>query len=200
MKNLSLLKFLSLLLLIISPSAHAAKTILVFGDSLSAGYGIARETSWPNLLQQELGSSHPQFVVVNASISGETTSGGLRRITPTLEQYQPGIVIIELGANDGLRGGSLTVMRNNLSSIIQRAQHAKAQVLLVGMRLPPNYGKSYVDGFQNSYTQLAKKHRVTLLPFLLEGVPAEQFQADNLHPNADAQPHIMDNVLRQIMD
>lgn len=179
----------------ISSSAHATTTLLVFGDSLSAGYGIARDASWPQLLQDKLMKNYPDFTVVNASISGETTAGGLRRITPALAQHHPDIVIIELGANDGLRGGSLTEMRKNLSLIIERVQRAHARVLLVGMRLPPNYGKRYVDGFQNNYTRLAKQHRVTLLPFLLEGVPAEHFQPDNLHPSADAQPRIMENIL-----
>jgi acyl-CoA thioesterase-1 len=159
MKNLSLTKILLVALLMMSSAVHAEKmaekNILVFGDSLSAGYGIARDASWVNLLQQELRRSHPQFGVVNASISGETAAGGLRRI-------------------------------------------AKAKVLLVGMRLPPNYGKAYVDEFQNTFAQLAKKHRVALLPFLLDGVTAEQFQADNLHPDSDAQTRIMGNVLQAL--
>ncbi|MBW8078646.1 MAG: arylesterase [Gallionella sp.] len=176
-------------------TAHAEKNILVFGDSLSAGYGIARDASWVSLLQQELRRDHSQFEVVNASISGETTAGGVRRIAPSLDEHHPAIVIIELGANDGLRGYSLSEMRNNLSRIIEQTQHAKAKVLLVGMRLPPNYGKAYVQEFQDTFVQLAKKHRVALLPFLLGGIPAEQFQADNLHPNAAAQAHLMGNVL-----
>lgn len=142
--------------------------------------------------------NHPHYRVVNASISGETTAGGVRRITPALAQHQADIVIVELGANDGLRGTSLHEMRNNLSDIIVRAQHAHAHVLLVGMRLPPNYGKAYVSEFQATYTQLAKQHRVTLLPFLLDGVSAQQFQTDNLHPNAEAQPQIMSNVLKSL--
>lgn len=179
-------------------SAYAEKNIVVFGDSLSAGYGIERDVSWVNLLQQELRHSHPQLEVVNASISGETTSGGTRRIAKVLAEHQPDIIIIELGANDGLRGSALSEMRRNLSDIIEQSRHAHAKVLLVGMRLPPNYGKAYVNEFQNIYAQLAKKHRVTLLPFLLDGVPAEQFQADNLHPNAEAQQHIMGNVLHAL--
>ena len=179
-------------------SAYAEKNIVVFGDSLSAGYGIERDVSWVNLLQQELRHSHPQLEVVNTSISGETTSGGTRRIARVLAEHQPDIIIVELGANDGLRGSSLSEMRRNLSDIIVQSQHAHAKVLLVGIRLPPNYGKAYVNEFQNTYAQLAKKHHVALLPFLLEGVPAEQFQADNLHPNAEAQQHIMGNVLKSL--
>lgn len=188
----------ALLLLLCSPLAHAGQTILVFGDSLSAGYGIARDAAWPQLLQRELARSHPHVTVVNASISGETTAGGLRRIAPALAQHHADIVIVELGANDGLRGASLDAMRDNLSGIIVHAQRAHAKVLLAGMRLPPNYGTTYVHEFQTSYTQLAKQHRVALLPFLLDGVNAAQFQPDNLHPVADAQPLIMGNVLRAL--
>lgn len=181
-----------------STLAHAEKNILVFGDSLSAGFGIAREAAWPNLLQQELRKSNTQFVVVNASISGETTSGGVRRIAPLFAQHQPAIVIIELGANDGLRGSSLVEMRKNLSVLIEQSHQINAKILLVGMRLPPNYGKVYVDEFQNTFAQLAKKYRVAFVPFLLEGVSAQQFQADNLHPNAEAQTRIMDNVMKSL--
>ena len=182
----------------LSPAAHAEKIILVFGDSLSAGYGVERDASWVNLLQQELRRDHLEYQMVNASISGETTAGGLRRIAPALAEHHPAIVIIELGANDGLRGSSLSEMRNNLSNIIEQSQRANAKVLLIGMRLPPNYGEAYVSEFQNTFAQLAKRHRVALLPFLLDGIPAEQFQADNLHPNAAAQAHIKGNVLQAL--
>ena len=188
-----------MLTLMFSPLAHAEKTILVFGDSLSAGYGIARNASWVNLLQEELRARFPQYVVVNASISGETSSGGARRIAQALQLHHPDIVILALGANDGLRGNPLSIMRKDMSTIITKSKAARARVLLVGMRLPPNYGKTYVEGFQNSFLQLAKQHRVTLLPFLLEGLVAEQFQADNLHPNASAQAHIKDTVMTTLM-
>ena len=181
-----------------SAMAHAEKNILVFGDSLSAGYGIARDASWPQLLHEELQQSDSQYKVVNASVSGETTTGGVRRIASALDTHRPDIVIIELGANDGLRGGSLSVMRDNLSDIIEKAKRSNARVLLVGMQLPPNYGTAYVSAFQSTFGKLAKQHRVALLPFLLDGVTAAQFQADNLHPNADAQPLIMENVLRSL--
>lgn len=181
-----------------SAMAHAEKNILVFGDSLSAGYGIEREASWPQLLQDELIRKQANYTVVNASVSGETTAGGVRRIQALLEKHQPSIVILELGANDGLRGGSLTAMRDNLSDIIVKAKRADAKVLLVGMKLPPNYGSAYVETFQNTFKKLAKQHRVALVPFLLEGVTATQFQADNLHPVADAQAHLMNNVLKSL--
>lgn len=179
-------------------SAHAAKNILVFGDSLSAGYGFAVEKSWVNLMHQELQSSHPQYNIVNASISGETTAGGKQRIAKALQQHRPAIVILELGANDGLRGSPLKTIESNLDDIIKRTIKTGAIVLLVGMQLPPNYGKAYITQFQNIYTRLAKKHNVALLPFLLEGVKAEQFQADNLHPTAEVQPHIMNTVMQAL--
>jgi acyl-CoA thioesterase-1 len=184
--------------LVLSHSAQATKNILVFGDSLSAGYGIARDDSWANLLQQELKKTHPEFALVNASISGETTSGGLRRIGKALQQHKPAIVIIELGANDGLRGGSLAAMEKNLDKIIKQAQKANAKVLLLGMQLPPNYGPAYTRQFHAIYPRLAKKHRTALLPFMLDSVPPEQFQADNLHPAAAAQRLIMRNILKSL--
>ena len=179
-------------------SAYAEKNILVFGDSLSAGYGIAIEKSWVNLLQQELQRTQSGFSIVNASISGETALGGRQRIAKALRQYRPVIVIVELGANDGLRGFSTADIETNLGDIIEQTKDAGAKVLLVGMKLPPNYGEPYITQFENVYPRLAEKHRVKLLPFLLEGVAADQFQADNLHPTADAQPLLMRNVLNEL--
>ncbi|MBU0622510.1 MAG: arylesterase [Gammaproteobacteria bacterium] len=189
---------LVLFALALSGSALAAKNILVFGDSLSAGYGIARDDSWANLLQRELNDSHPKYAVVNASISGETSSGGLRRIAKALQLHRPKIVILELGANDGLRGTPLEVTEKNLSSIIAQSRKAGARVLLVGIQLPPNYGPDYTSQFRAIFPGLAKRHKTELLPFLLEGIPPEQFQADNLHPTAAAQPLIMRNVLEAL--
>lgn len=191
------LKFVLLLAaLSLSGISQAANNILVFGDSLSAGYGIAREASWTHLLQQELqGTPH---TVINASISGETTSGGIRRIDKALNQHKPVVVIVELGANDGLRGTPLQETEKNLDAIIERAKKAHAKVLLLGMQLPPNYGPSYTKQFRNIYPKLAKKHRIALLPFMLEGIPPEQFLADNLHPNAAAQPRILLNVMHHL--
>ena len=179
-------------------TAHAAKNILVFGDSLSAGYGIAVAESWPALLQQELKRNGSKYRVVNASISGETTLGGRQRIAQALQQHRPAVVVLELGANDGLRGYGTADIAANLGEIVAAAQRVHARVLLVGMRLPPNYGEPYVTQFRNLYPRLAEKHRVRLMPFLLEGVPPEQFQPDNLHPTAAAQPLLMRNVLKTL--
>lgn len=179
-------------------SAHAAKNILVFGDSLSAGYGIAIEKSWVYLLQQELERTQSGFSIVNASISGETTAGGRQRIAKALKRHRPAIVIVALGANDGLRGYKPADIEANLGAIITQAQHAGAKVLLAGMKLPPNYGVSYTTRFNDLFPRLAQKHQILLLPFLLKGVPADQFQADNLHPTADAQQRIMLNVLQEL--
>lgn len=178
--------------------AHAAQNILVFGDSLSAGYGLEIDKSWVYLLRQDLKQTWPEYRIVNASISGETTAGGKQRIAGALKQFRPGIVILELGANDGLRGTPIRDMEANLDYIIERSRHSGAKVLLLGMKLPPNYGPGYTTQFAGVYPRLAKKFRIPLLPFLLDGVNADQFQADNLHPVAAAQPHIMQNVLREL--
>lgn len=178
--------------------AQAAKNILVFGDSLSAGYGIAVAESWPALLQEELARSHPDYRVVNASISGETTQGGRQRIAAALREHRPAIVIVELGVNDGLRGYRVADIESNLGRIIASARDGRAKMLLIGMRLPPNYGEPYVAQFAKMYSRLAKKYRVRLLPFLFEGIAPEQFQADNLHPAKEAQPRLMRNVLKEL--
>jgi len=198
MKTLPLKIILLVAALWLPHSAYAANSILVFGDSLSAGYGIAVAESWPSLLLQELKRSHPGFSIVNASISGETTLGGRQRIAKALQQHHPSIVIVELGANDGLRGYRIADTEANLDEIIKQSKQARAKVLLVGMRLPPNYGAAYTAQFHNIFPGLAKKHRVKLLPFMLDGVSPEQFQRDNLHPAAVAQPHIMRSVLKEL--
>lgn len=185
--------------LALSNPAAAAKNILVFGDSLSAGYGIARDDSWANLLQMELKKTHPQYEVVNASISGETTSGGLRRIGSALQQHAPAVVILELGANDGLRGATIADTEKNLNKIIEQVQKTHARILLLGMQLPPNYGLAYTRQFRALYSKLARKHDIALVPFMLEGVKPDQFQADNLHPNAEAQPLIMRHILKSLL-
>jgi acyl-CoA thioesterase-1 len=184
-----------------APSAktvQAAKNILVFGDSLSAGYGIDTSDSWPGLLQQELDRSRSGFKVLNASISGETSLGGRLRIAKLLEQYHPAIVIVELGANDGLRGFSTADIESNLNDILVQIKQVSARTLLIGMKLPPNYGEPYITQFQSLFPRLAARHRASLLPYLLEGVTDEQFQSDNLHPAAAAQPQIMRNVLQAL--
>lgn len=190
------LKILLLLCVMALPQAvQANQTILIFGDSLSAGYGIEREASWGNLLQASLKRTHPQYAVVNASISGETTSGGVRRIGKALNEHRPPIVILELGANDALRGTPLSETEKNLNDIIMQAKKANAKVLLLGIQIPPNYGLDYTKRFSALYPKLAKKHKVSLVGFMLKDIPPEQFQADNLHPNAAAQAQILNNVL-----
>ncbi|CAH1903513.1 Esterase TesA [Candidatus Nitrotoga sp. HW29] len=179
-------------------SGAQQQTILVFGDSLSAAYGIPRASGWVNLLQQELQRSHPQYKVINASISGETASGGRQRIDSTLRQHSPSIVILELGANDGLRGMPIADIENNLSALIQQSQKGNRKVLLIGIQLPPNYGKSYTGQFKALYSRLAQRHKVELVPFMLKNVQPEQFQADNLHPMASAQAQILQTILDKL--
>ena len=178
--------------------AYAEKTILVFGDSLSAAYGIPREAGWVNLLQQELQHTNPQYQVVNASISGETSTGGRQRIAAALRQHSPAIVILELGANDGLRGSPITDIEANLANLIEQSRKVHAKVLLLGMQLPPNYGLDYTAEFKALYLKLSQRYHVALVPFFLEGITPEQFQADNLHPVAQAQPRILNNILQKL--
>ncbi len=177
-------------------SAHSAsKTILVLGDSLSAEYGLPRGTGWVALLQQRLQTEKINATVTNASISGETTSGGKARL-PALLKDQPDIVVIELGANDALRGLQLKATQDNLQDMISAAQKSKAKVLLVGMRIPPNYGRDYTEKFFGLYAALAKQNKTALVPFLLDGVANQPqlFQADRIHPIAQAHPIILNNV------
>ncbi len=191
-----------LLLLSCFPGAHnlsaepGAKTILILGDSLSAGYGIDQGQSWVNLLSARLTEGNSDYTIVNSSISGDTTANGLHRLHDKLELYQPAIVILELGANDGLRGMPLTYIKSNLEQMITQSLDANASVLLAGMRIPPNYGKKYTQQFSRLYSTLAQQHQVSLLPFLLQGVAGqpELIQPDGLHPNQKAQPRIMQNV------
>ncbi len=178
----------------------ATQSIIVFGDSLSAGYGIRQNQGWAALLQARLNQQKLPFQVVNASISGETTSGGLARFADALKTHKPNIVILELGANDGLRGLPVKEMQANLSQMITQAKAAKAKVLLIGMKIPPNYGQKYSRDFSASYVLLAKQHKINLVPFLLEGVAGKPslIQDDGLHPVAAAQPALLDNVWLQL--
>ncbi len=192
-----MLKFLSAgILLLVSFAAQAAGSILVVGDSLSAGYGLGQGQSWPSLLEKRLREQRLDYSVVNASISGDTAAGGRSRIGAALDQSKPAVVIIALGGNDGLRGLPVAALRENLAAMIGAAQSRNARVVLAGMRLPPNYGPDYTQAFERSYAELAKRHRTALVPFLLEGVAdkRELFQPDNIHPTAAAQPAILDNV------
>jgi acyl-CoA thioesterase-1 len=190
---------LSGLLLAHSVSALAA-TILVYGDSLSAAYGIAPEAGWVTKLEERLKQEKLNYTVVNASISGETTSGGVARIAASLARYKPDILILALGANDGLRGQPVERMKANLASIVQTAKREGTRVLLVGMRVPPNYGAKYVDAFVRAFQDVAREQRVPLVPFLLEGMAdkRELFQDDNIHPTAEAQGVLLDNVWEKL--
>lgn len=171
-------------------------TILVLGDSLSAAYGIPAEQGWVDLLQRRLVENGLPHRVVNASISGDTTSGGLSRLPAALARERPALVVLELGANDGLRGQSLDVMADNLARMIELSQQAGARVALAEMRIPPNYGPAYTQKFQSIFGELAARYDVTLIPFLLDGVAGDRtlIQDDGLHPSAEAQPRILDNV------
>lgn len=180
--------------------AWAAKTLLVFGDSLSAGYGIRPEAAWPSLLQARLAEKGLDYSVANLSISGETTAGGLSRLPAALRQHRPAAVILALGANDGLRGLPLAQMKSNLDAMIAAAQSEGARVLLVGMRLPPNYGP-YAGQFHAAFGEVAQKRRVPEVDFLLAGIADRPalFQADGLHPTAEAQARLLDNVWPQLL-
>jgi len=177
-------------------AAAPPPTILVFGDSLSAGYGVAVEESWPALLQKRLDSEGYGYRVVNASVSGETTSGGLQRLPRALELHRPRIVALELGANDGLRGLPFATTRTNLAQMIRDIQASGAKLLLVGIKIPPNYGPRYTEGFDKTYEDLVQTYRPVFVPFLLDKVALEPklMQADGLHPNAAGEPIVLDNV------
>lgn len=192
---------LLLILICISGAGHSApkpdiKTVLVLGDSLSAEYGIARQSGWVALLQQRIEEKKLKVQVINSSISGDTTSGGLNRIGALLEKHHPTTVVIELGANDGLRGLPVASAEKNVLAIISKIQATKANVLLIGMQIPPNYGSEYTKQFSAMYKNIAKQKKVTLVPFLLDGVAdkPEMFQADRLHLVAAAHPHILNNI------
>lgn len=169
------------------------------GDSLSAEYGLARGRGWVALLEARLRNTHPQWRVVNASISGETSSGGRSRVPALLEQHRPAVLVVELGGNDALRGLPLTMTRDNLADMVRRGRQAGARVLLLGMQMPPNYGRSYADAFAALYAEVARAEQATLVPFFLKGVadaadPTALFQADRIHPSEAAQPTMLDNV------
>jgi acyl-CoA thioesterase-1 len=176
--------------------AQVNPVILVLGDSLSAEYGLPRGTGWVNLLEEQLSKDKSPWTIFNASISGETSSGGLTRLPKLLNQKKPGIVLIELGANDALRGLPVNETESNLSKMIQMSKKSGAKVLLCGIQIPSNYGQNYTTQFKKIYPQLANQERIELLPFFLEGIATkpEMFQADRLHPNVQAQSIIFKNV------
>jgi len=175
--------------------------ILVVGDSLSAEYGLPRRTGWVSLLSQKLMQLSPGAEIINASISGDTTSGGRTRLAALLSRHSPQIVIIELGGNDALRGLALTMSQDNLTRMVEQSQQAGAQVILVGMQIPPNYGREYATSFKNMFSTISESKKTALVPFLLEGVGPqnEMFQSDGIHPNESAQPIMMETVLKVLL-
>lgn len=185
-----------------SSVANAQPTILVIGDSLSAAYGIAPEQGWVRLLQNKLQAEGYDYQVINDSISGDTTSNGLNRLPKSLETHQPAIVILELGGNDGLRGLGLSAMRDNLQEMIEQSQQADADILLLGMKIPPNYGLAYTRGFEKVFSDLAGQYDLQFIPFFLDGVGGTRryMQLDRIHPNADGQPLMLENVWEVLED
>lgn len=191
-----MLRLLFVLSLLLAPGAAVARTILVVGDSLSAAYGIDVESGWVARLQQRLKENKLDYKVINASIGGDTTANGRARLPRALAQHQPAVVILELGGNDGLRGLPLEEMKRNLAAMIEASRAEGAQVVLVGIRLPPNYGPRYNQRFHQIYEELAAQYRLPLVPFLLEGVYEQDglMQPDGIHPTAAAQARMLENV------
>jgi len=186
--------YLVLLALCLSPTWVFAKTVMVLGDSISAGYGIEPQQAWVNLLQKRLNQQYPkQHKVVNASVSGETTSGALARLPKLLQTHKPNVVVIELGGNDGLRGQPPQMIQKNLAQLIQQSQKANATVVVLGMKMPPNYGTAYSKAFESNYKMVSQQYKVKLLPFFLEGVAGNKslMQKDLVHPNGKAQPILL---------
>ena len=194
MHTLRLIRIAALALALAAfPALAADRTLLVFGDSLSAAYGLSPAQGWVSLLAKRLAAP---WKVVNASISGETTAGGVRRLAEDLKRHKPAVVVIELGANDALRGQPIAAIRANLEKMISLTREARAEPVLVGIMIPPNYGIDYAAEFRDVYSVLAAKHKVALVPFLLQGVAErrELFLPDQVHPSAEAQPMILENV------
>lgn len=194
-----LLPYFFLLSLCLLPLGVSAKTIMILGDSLSAGYGIQPQQGWVHLLQKRLEQQYPkQHKVVNASVSGETTSGALARLPKLLQTHRPDLVVIELGGNDGLRGQPPKMIQKNLASLIQQSQKAKAKakVIVFGMKMPPNYGQAYSKAFENNYKVVSQQYKVKLLPFFMQGVAGNKtlMQKDLIHPNAKAQTILLNNA------
>jgi len=182
--------------LLAAQAAFAARTVMIFGDSLSAAYNLSAGEGWVDLLDKRIAGARMPWHVVNASVSGETTSGGASRLAADIKRNRPAIVVIQLGTNDALRGLPIAGMRDNLERMIRMVREARAEPVLVGLMIPPNYGIDYANEFRGLYPALAAKHGVALVPFLLEGIADKPalFQRDQLHPTAAAQPRIVDNV------
>ena len=191
---------LAALLCSVALAQPTSPVVLILGDSVSAGYGLPAGTGWVALLEKRLSAEHLPQRVVNASISGDTTAGGRERIAALLKQYRPAVTVIELGGNDGLRGGNLDVMRDNLYAIVAAAQKSGSRVLLIGIRLPPNYGPAYVQHFAAIFGEVAKTRKTALAPFLFEGFGENNamFQPDGIHPIGAAQQKMLDNVWHEL--
>ena len=181
-------------------AADSRPTVLVFGDSLSAGYGLPLGSGWVDLMRRRLAENDQPFEVVNASVTGETTLGGRNRLPTALSQHRPLAVVLQLGANDALRGQSLERMRDNLRAMVKASRGAGAEVILVGMQIPPNYGQQYTRKFQSAYAEVAREENVPFVPFLLDGFAARRtlFQADGIHPTAEAQALMLDTVWKEL--
>jgi len=184
--------------LFVSAGASAAQTIVVVGDSLSSGYGLTAEQSWVAMLRERLDAEAYGYDVVNASIAGDTSAGGLARLPRLLKEHSPAVVVIEIGGNDGLRGQPIETLRTNLAKMIELSQQRGARVLLAGIRIPPNYGPAYTKALADVYADLAKQYRIALVDFLLEGVALhpDLMQHDGIHPNAAGQKIVLENVWR----
>ena len=181
----------------LSPMLLSAKTLMIVGDSLSAGYGIPLQQGWVHLLQKRLDQQYPkQHKVVNASVSGETTSGALARLPKLLQTHHPDVVVIELGGNDGLRGQPPIQIQKNLAQLVQKSQQTKAKVILFGMKIPPNYGTAYSAAFEKNYAVVSQQYKIKLLPFFMQGIAGQKtlMQKDLIHPNAKAQPILLNNA------
>lgn len=191
------ISYLAMFSLCLIPAVVSAKTIMIVGDSISAAYGMQAEQGWVYLLQKRLDQQYPKkHKVVNASVSGETSSGAVARLPKLLKTYKPQIVVIELGGNDGLRGQSPLLIQKNLANLIQQSQQAKAKVVVLGMKIPPNYGTAYSQAFEKNYTIVSQQYKVKLMPFFLTGVAGNKnlMQSDLVHPNAKAQSILLNNA------
>ena len=191
------ISYLAMFSLCLMPAVVSAKTIMIVGDSISAAYGMQAEQGWVYLLQKRLDQQYPKkHKVVNASVSGETSSGAVARLPKLLKTYKPQIVVIELGGNDGLRGQSPLLIQKNLANLIQQSQQAKATVVVLGMKIPPNYGTAYSQAFEKNYSIVSQQYKVKLMPFFLTGVAGNKnlMQSDLVHPNAKAQSILLNNA------
>ena len=191
------ISYLAMFSLCLMPAVVSAKTIMIVGDSISAAYGMQAEQGWVYLLQKRLDQQYPKkHKVVNASVSGETSSGAVARLPKLLQTYKPQIVVIELGGNDGLRGQSPLLIQKNLANLIQQSQQAKAKVVVLGMKIPPNYGTAYSQAFEKNYSIVSQQYKVKLMPFFLTGVAGNKnlMQSDLVHPNAKAQSILLNNA------